>query len=250
VAVLASGCSSSEDPPPIAGEERTVALPFCVKEFFSGLPWPGTRIAVHDRDDIAPQYTDELGCATLRGLPLRSEVLVSITAVGLTPFLATELTGESDGSEIRMDVPALEWRPATANMFGFRLDYTKGGVGVWVTFNDTPTVTAEGGVPGVQLGLHANYEAGPFFNEGASAWAPPDTRATTESGIGAFFNVDPGKTEVLLTLPPGVQCIVGYDEVWSTGVSWPGGDPGAGALRVRVPSYAGFYTGAGIRCLH
>jgi hypothetical protein len=130
------------------------------------------------------------------------------------------------------------------------IDYSKGSLSLWITFNNALTMTAEGGVPGAKLRLDAPFEAGPFFNEGATAWAPDDTPATTESGIGAFFNVDPGETALDVELPPGVECVVGYDDVWSSGGSWPAVDaPPAGMLRVRVPVHAGFHTGIAIRCL-
>jgi hypothetical protein len=60
---------------------------------------------------------------------------------------------------------------------------------------------------------------GPFFNTGATAWATPGTPTTTDTGLAIFFNVEPGPVELELTLPAGVECVVGYDERWGVGFS-------------------------------
>lgn len=253
LAVFVAGCSSESSPasaaaPPVP-EEPTVSVSFCLKEFFSGAAWTAARVAVVGREDIAPQYTDELGCATLRGVPAQSRVLLSFTAPGLTPTLLTLVTGTSDVAGLRFDSPGAEWRQATEVTFHFGLDYAKSVFSFRITSNSEPTVTSEGGVPGVKPHLNVPFDGGPYFNEGATAWAPADTPATTESGIGAFFNVEPGEAELELELPPGIECATGYDEVWSLGLSWPAaGTPAPGRLRLAMPLRAGFHGAVAMRC--
>lgn len=252
VAGLAQGCSADASPSHAAPaeKERTVSWHVCVKEFFAGTPWPGARLAVYDRDDIAPAETDELGCATLRALPANTELPIGITASGLTPMIYTLVTGDSDSVEGHLDEPAAEWRRIAANVFGFQLDSSMGSFTTWVTKSVTPAISALNGIAGVTPHLLDSPSAeGPFFNEGATKWASPDTLSTTDTGLAIYFNVGRGKTEVELELPPGLECVLGYDEQWGIGFSWPAQDsPRQGTIRLRVPIYPGYYTGSGVRC--
>lgn len=247
---LAVGCSS-ENPRKRPVEEPTVSGHICVTDFFLGMRWPGARVSVLG-DDIAPAYADESGCATLRSLPAHAELSIAMTVPGLTPMNYTFVTGTRD-IEIVLQAPQSEWAMASSlsGQLDFNFDPAAGIVGAFVTENLEPIVSSLSGIPGVTPRLvtsDAGSLAGPFFNQGATAWAIGAT-TSTDTGLMIFFGVPVGDQEIELHFPPGFECTVGYDEQWGEGLSWPStiATP-RNTVRFRTISVSGFYTASAIRC--
>lgn len=203
-------------------------------------PVAGLRVCVYRDPTIPCVMSDSAGKFTLPGLPMMSDVVVSMTKTGYLPVLLPIETGSTDmdGSAVG-PFPMTASATSSASSVPTTVDLVaKGMLVFFAIMPDNGSLSSVVGALGTKVSLSPMNGSGPFFQTNHNAIDPAATSVVDQNGF--YFNLDPGNYQLSFA-DPHFDCAP-LSTPWGFGFPSP---PSA----VKFPIVAGYETApVGVLC--
>jgi hypothetical protein len=164
-------------------------------------PVAGLRVCVYQDPTIPCVMSDATGKFTLAGLPMMSDVVVSMTKTGYLPVLLPIETGSTDmdGSPAG-PFPMTASATSSASSVPTTVDLiAKGMLVFFAIMPDNGSLSSVVGAIGTKVSLSPMDGSGPFFQTNHSAIDPSATSVVDQNGF--YFNLDPGTYQLTFADP-------------------------------------------------
>lgn len=221
-----------------AGAATTAVLGAAFELSAARSPIPNLDVCVIDHPEIACAKSDANGNFNLKGLPPKTELMLSVKGGNFLPVLRTVITGDANKTVLIGGLlhPTSTIAQQLLQALGATLTSTQGEL-IFDAALPPPTGSLETiPIRGASASMTPMSGIGPVYMD-PSGLPDPRLHATSFYGRGFYFNVDPGMVEVTLT---STRTCKARDVV-----AWPTNQP----TTVRVPIRAGYLTyGAPVTC--